>query len=252
MSDYCKIYYAGSCKAPYNWITSTSVGTNRLIYVTGGEGGYIKDDIKIPFKKDCLYLIPGSAHYIPTYTSYENDETRLDHIYANFEIVPPIISKDVFCLDSFDDEGLSIAVEAFKVFCIQSEMRTGYINLSEPGRNYLKNTVEYLVHRVCEISDCKIVRDKVVLKALRIMHENLKQKQPINEISKECYLSTNGFIRKFKKELGETPYSYLKRLKIRTAQNMRLSGITLEEIADTCGYSDSSALLHAISTTKYT
>jgi transcriptional regulator GlxA family with amidase domain len=46
--------------------------------------------------------------------------------------------------------------------------------------------------------------------------------------------------------MGETPYSYLKKLKIRTAQNMRMSGATLEEIAVKCGYSDSSSLLHAM------
>ena len=93
---------------------------------------------------------------------------------------------------------------------------------------------------------CEIVKDKVILNALKLMHENLGQKQLISEIAEKCYLSTNGFIRKFKKEVGETPYFYLKKLKIRTAQNMRMSGVTLEEIAEKCGYSDSSALLHAI------
>lgn len=78
------------------------------------------------------------------------------------------------------------------------------------------------------------------------MHKNLGTKQTIDDIAKECYLSTDGFIRKFKKEVGETPYSYLKKLKIRTAQNMRLTGMRLSDIAEKCGYSDPSALLHAI------
>ena len=78
------------------------------------------------------------------------------------------------------------------------------------------------------------------------MHKHLDKKQHINEIAKSCFLSTNNFIRRFKKELGETPYSYFKKLKIRTATHMRLQGISLNEIAEKCGYSDSSALLHAI------
>jgi hypothetical protein len=59
MTNYCKIYYAGTRKAPYPeiWKTSVQCKINRLIYVNNGEGGYIKDDIKIPFKKNCLYLI---------------------------------------------------------------------------------------------------------------------------------------------------------------------------------------------------
>lgn len=250
MSDYCKIYYAGSLKAPYNWITSTSAGTNRLIYITGGEGGYIKDDIKVPFKKDCLYLIPGSAHFIKTYTSYESDETRLDHVYANFEIVPPIISKDVFCIDSFEDGELKIAVETFKIFCTQSTSNGGFVNLSREKQKFLNSTVEFLMYKIAEKFNYEIVKDEVILKALRSMHKNLGKKQLISEVAGECYLSTNGFIRRFKKELGETPYSYLKKMKIRTAQNMRLSGATLEEIAEKCGYSDSSALLHAIGKNK--
>ena len=247
MNNYCKISYSGSEKAPYNnWITSTNLGTNRLIYVNGGEGGYVKDGIEIPFKKDCLYLIPGSAHFIPTYSSYESDETRLDHTYANFEIIPPIISKDVFCLDSFDDDETKAVVEAFKIFCVQSAKEKGFNNLDEASQNFLKATIEFLVDKIAKKFELKIVKDEVILNALTIMHEKLDQKLTIEDIASLCYLSTNGFIRRFKREVGETPYSYLKKLKIRTAQNMRISGATLEEIAERCGYSDPSSLLHAI------
>ena len=246
MSDYCKIYWAGSEKAPYNWKTSTSVGTNRIIYITGGEGGYIIDGVKIPFKKDCLYLIPGNVHFVPTYTSYDTDEVRLDHMYANFEIIPPIITKDVLCLESFDDEETKIALEAFKTFTTQCALKSGFINLSKSSQDFFKSIVIYLVEKIRDKFNCGVVKDKVILNALKLMHENLGRKQLISEIAEKCYLSTNGFIRKFNKEVGETPYAYLKKLKIRTAQNMRMSGATLEEIAEKCGYSDSSALLHAI------
>ncbi len=214
--------------------------------MTGGEGGYIKDGVKVPFKKDCLYLIPGNAYYATTYTSYESDETRLDHIYANFEIVPPIASKEVFCLDSFDDDEIKTALEVFKAFCIKCTSKWGYANVDKLTQSYLRSTVKYLVGRIAEKFNFEIVKDKVILKSLNLMNKNLSKKPLISEIAKECHLSTNGFIRRFKREMGETPYSYLKKLKIRTAQNMRLSDATLEEIADRCGYSDSSALLHAI------
>ena len=246
MNNYCKLNYSGSEKAPYNWITSTNIGINRLIYVNGGEGGYLKDGIKIPFKKDCLYLIPASAHFIPTYTSYASDEARLDHTYANFEIVPPIISKDVLCLDSFDDDETRAVVEAFKVFCIQSAKEKGFDKLDNASQAFLKATIVFLVDKIAQKSNLETVKDEVILNALTIMHEKLDQKLTIADIASLCYLSPNGFIRRFKRVVGETPYSYLKKLKIRTAQNMRMSGITLQEIAEKCGYSDSSSLLHAI------
>lgn len=245
MSNNCKIYYSGSCKAPYNWITTTCLGTNRIIYVTGGEGGYQKEGIKTPFKKDCLYLIPGSAHFVSTYTSYESDDTRLDHIYANFEVIPPIVSKEVYCIENFDEE-MKVAMESFKLLCTESEKAGGFVNLNKASQRYLSSTVKFLVDKIAERFNLEIVKDKLILKALQIMHNNIGKKQQISEIAEECYLSTNGFIKRFKREVGETPYSYLKKLKIRTAQNMRMYGATLDEIAEKCGYSDPSALLHAI------
>ena len=64
------------------------------------------------------------------------------------------------------------------------------------------------------------------------------------------YMSTDGFIRKFKRYIGETPYSYIKKMKVRKAHVLRTEGATLDETALECGYSDSSALLHAISSVK--
>lgn len=242
-----KVYWAGSEKAPYNnWITSTSIGTNRLIYVTGGIGGYVDGDIKIPFKNNCLYLIPSSVNYIHTYSSFENDQSRLDHAYVNFELMPPIITKKVFCLDDFNDEDIKIAVETFKIFCKQCTTKIRFEFLDQTSQNLLKSVTLFLVNKIIEKFNCEIVEDKVIIKALKIMHDNLGQKQLISKIANECYLSINGFIRKFKEKVGETPYSYLKKLKIRTAQNMRQVGASLEEVAEKCGYSDSSALLHAI------
>ena len=113
-------------------------------------------------------------------------------------------------------------------------------------QSFLKATIIFLVDKIAQKSNLETVKDEVILNALTIMHEKLDQKLTIADIASLCYLSPNGFIRRFKRVVGETPYSYLKKLKIRTAQNMRMSGITLQEIAEKCGYSDSSSLLHAI------
>ena len=124
--------------------------------------------------------------------------------------------------------------------------KKSFENLSSTDRKFLKNTVMFLVDRIIEKNNCEVIKDKTIIKALKIMQENLATKQTIEDIAKSLYLSTDGFIRKFKSEVGETPYSYLKKLKIRTAQNMRISGMKLSEIAEKCGYSDTCALLHAI------
>ena len=78
------------------------------------------------------------------------------------------------------------------------------------------------------------------------MHENLSTKISVSQLASNFNLTTEGFIKKFKKHIGVTPYSYLKNLRIRTALIMKKEGYLLSEIAEKCGYSDSSALLHAI------
>lgn len=246
MSDFCKAYCAGSVKAPYDWITSVPMGINRLVYINGGEGGYIKDNVQIPFKKDCLYLFPGNAYFVKTYSSYETDEARLDHGFVNFELIPPILSNEVMCFDPSEDDEIRPAVEIFKILCMKCTEKKEIENLSSTDRKFLKSTVIFLVDRIIEKYNCEVIKDKTIIKAMKLMQENLENKYSIEDIAKSLYLSTDGFIRKFKREVGETPYSYLKKLKIRTAQNMRLSGMKLSEIAEKCGYSDSCSLLHAI------
>ncbi len=250
MSVSCKVYCAGSVKAPYNWITSVPLGINRIVYINGGCGGYVQDDIKIPFKQGCLYLFPGNAGSVATYSSYESDEKRLDHSYVNFELVPPIVSKEVFCLDCFEDIEIKAAVEAFKALCLQSTLKNEFENLSEASQKFLKSTVLFLVDIIAEKYNCQTVKDEVIIHALKLMHEKIGRHQAISDIAEACYLSTDGFIRRFKKQMGETPYAYLKKLKLRTAQNMRLAGASLKEIAEKCGYSDSCALLHALGKTQ--
>lgn len=246
MSDFCKVYCAGSVKAPYDWITSVPIGINRLVYINGGEGGYIIDGVEIPFKKDCLYLFPGNAYFVKTYSSYANDDIRVDHGYVNFELIPPIISSEVFCIDPGEDDGVRAATQVFKALCLQCTEKKEFENIGSVDQRYLKSTVVFFVNKFIEKYNCEVITDKMIIKSLRLMQENLGQKQSVSDIARACYLSTDGFIRKFKKEVGETPYTYLKKLKIRTAQNMRVAGVKLNEIAEKCGYADSSALLHAI------
>ncbi len=242
MND-CKIYCAGSVKAPYDWVTSAPNGIDRIIFINGGEGGYYLDDLKIPFKKGCLYFLPS---YIVTYSSYHTDQSRLDHAYVNFELIPPLLSKQVFCLDENSNPEIKSVVDTFKTFCMQCTIKTEYENLTEASQQILKSIVLFLMETIIEKNNWQTIKDEVIINALKLMHEGLDKRQTIADIAKAFYFTPEGFIRKFKKEVGETPYSYLKKLKVRTAQNMRLLGASLDQVAEKCGYADSSSLLHAI------
>ena len=93
---------------------------------------------------------------------------------------------------------------------------------------------------------CVIVNAKYISPSTTFPFKSTLVFSLLADIAKSCYLTTEGFIRKFKRHVVETPYSYLKKLKLRTAQNMRQAGVNLKEIAEKCGYSDSFSLLHSI------
>ena len=130
-------------------------------------------------------------------------------------------------------------MDTFRTLC-----KTRDIGTAE--KNLLKSVVIYLTNAAAQTSQENLVADALIIQALNLIHSTVAEGLTVTEIAKRCNLSTNGFIKRFSKCVGETPYSYVKKLKIRTALVARSSGATLEEAAQSAGYSDSSALLHAM------
>ena len=90
------------------------------------------------------------------------------------------------------------------------------------------------------------ITDKVVTKSLEIMHTRMQEKLTINEIARECYMNPDSFIRRFSRIVGISPHTYLKNIRLRTARYLKESGMSLSQIASEVGYSDASALSHAL------
>ena len=249
MNPYCFISCTGKAKVPNKekWVNNIDGGMNRLYYIIDGVGGYYQQGKKIQFKKNHLYLLPAYNDF-PTWSSYENEESVLNHCFVNFEIIPPIITKEVIEYNPHNDPMAEIAFSVFDK--ISESAKCIMYNLKEDEIYYLKSTVIYLVKKMMTESEVKTLDDKIVISALEKMHKNISKDISIKEIADQSFMSYYGFIRRFKNALGMTPYTYLKQLRIRTANALRNEGATLEEAAAKCGYSDSSTLAHAISNEK--
>ena len=250
MKRSCFIYNCDQCTVPKNWLTTVGGGTNRLYYIEGGTGGYIENGKRIPFEKGKLYFLP-SYSCIPTYT----DETdRLSHSYVNFKLTPPIVSRTVFCIDPHKDPKTEAALLAFREFCqpmFGTRTHKPPFTAEEEQRiTLLKSLIVYLTEQTVQADSESVLTDGTIVTALSIIHADLAELPSVAEIAAKCYMSTDGFIRKFARIVGETPYSYIKNLKIRTALMLRAEGATATEAAIACGYSDASSLLHAISENK--
>ena len=250
MKRSCSLQCSGHCTVPNEWITLVRGGINRIYYIDGGVGGYIEEGKRIPFEIGKLYFIPSYA-CIPTYT---DEKDRLSHAFVNFYLTPPIVSKNVFCIDPHKDVQTEAALNAFISFCTppfnSKKLRTPLNGEEELQAAMLESLTVYLMERSIYGKTESVVTDDTVITALNLIHSTLAEKLTVSDVAARCYMSTDGFIRKFTRIIGETPYSYIKRLKIRTALMMRAEGATAEEAATACGYSDAVALRHAISAQK--
>jgi transcriptional regulator GlxA family with amidase domain len=103
-----------------------------------------------------------------------------------------------------------------------------------------------LVNGIALANQISKITDKIVTKSLEIMHARMNEKLTVNEISQECYMNPDSFIRRFARIVGITPHTYLKNIRLQTARCLRESGMSLTQIASEVGYSDASALSHAL------
>ncbi len=237
MNEICHIAVIGQCTVPPDWIGMVKNDINRLYYIHRGHGGYTKDGKRIEFLPGRLYLIPAFSKI----RTYAPQEDRIYHTYADFSLIPPIISKDVISIDPHANPEIEAAVGVFISLCKNRE------TLKNPdSEKYLCDTLVFLSKKIAENNDTALLKDRAILDALNFIHTHMREKFSIADLAGHCHMTTEGFIRKFKRYIGETPYNYLKGLRIRVALRLRNTGLSWEEIADRCGYSDSSSLLHAI------
>ena len=247
MNRVCIIHGKGNLTVPQNWTNIVSNGINRLIYISGGKGEYLENNTLRPFEVGKLYLLP---YYANAYT-YTQDEDRLVHAFANFQISPPIISKKVFCLDPSASPSLKAALELFseltKKWYFVHRQQQALEESEKQELELLKALVIYFVETMINSQPDYIVNNPTVISALEMIHSSLAQGLTVRDIAARCYMSYEGFIRTFTYYVGETPYSYMKKIKIGRALELRAQGATTEEAAIACGYSSASAMLHSLS-----
>ena len=95
MNEVYSFHVIGRTVVPDKWNNDLDASINRLYFIHGGTGGYIVDGKKYEYRKGMLYLLPAFAS-IHTYSSLTD---KIDHTYASYELIPPILTKEVLCID---------------------------------------------------------------------------------------------------------------------------------------------------------
>ena len=232
------------------WVNKVGGNINRLYYINSGKGSYLEGGVTYPLEAGKFYFIPSYAG-ISTYT---DESDGLDHTFANCKFSPPIVSNKVFCLDPSTSPALATATATFCELCKNTYNARSRVEPLTPSEEkefeLLKALTVYLTECAIEAHPDYVLNDSAIITALDVIHSNVSEKLSVSDIAESVGMSTDGFIRKFRRYIGETPYSYIKQLKLQTALTLRAEGASLEDIADACGYSDPSSLLHAITFSK--
>ena len=245
-----RIICYGSLKAPVNtWYCQKYVGINRLYYIHSGIGGYEHNGKKYPLRSGKLYFIP----YTVSFTPFSDVNDPIVHTYMDFELIPPIITNEILSLEANKSNKISSAVSVFHLGGTMSNHTDLSPLLEDPTFWELcKASVVYLVNAITLENKIPKITDKVVTKSLEIMHTRLNEKLTVNDIAGLCYMNPDSFIRRFSRIVGTTPYAYLKNIRLRTARYLKELGMPLSQIASEVGYSDASALSHALRHPKKT
>ncbi|MFZ2997666.1 cupin domain-containing protein [Sphingobium sp.] len=72
--------------------------------------------------------------------------------------------------------------------------------------------------------------------ALAAMHDRPEDDLPLHKLAKNCGMSRSTFCSRFKQLVGETPYQYLRSVRLERARQRLLSGERIKVLVDDTGY----------------
>lgn len=244
----CRIKDFGYCPVPEHWYVDMQNQISRLYYIHGGKGWYTRGDSRFPFEAGRLYFIP----YTTDAKLYSDKDEPMVHTWCDFRLTPPIVSREIFSFEAkepIDISALSVFLDGGKIEEERWEKGSAVAE-DENFQTLYRRAVLFLCARSAQLAGVAPVKDSAITHALELMHAHLAEKLTVKELSEKSFLSEGGFIRKFTREVGMTPYAYLKKLRIQTALSLKEEGLTYEAIASKTGYADASALLHALTARK--
>lgn len=117
-----------------------------------------------------------------------------------------------------------------------------------PNQLALMSLLFLIVEKTIEKQDGTTVTNEEKIErikpAITFIEDNYSRHITIDELSGECLMSNNYFIRYFKEVTNQTPIEFLNKFRIESACAMLLSGASVTETAFACGFNDLSYFIH--------
>lgn len=211
---------------------------NRLYFIHGGGGVYIKNGKKFPLEKDRLYFFPATMK-----VGLENDpQNPVDHTYFDFIMCPvPAAESEVeICIK--DNPLIKSAAEDLKNSMSRFK---SFSDTDEDGRQTIEESFRAVIAAIDEMRPFKAVEDERINSAILYIHKNYNKNITVQELAQNVYMETNHFIKVLKKHISISPYQYIKDYRFSVAYSMLKSGARVGDAAKQTGFLFVSAFSNA-------
>lgn len=252
--------------APPDWWQNNRYNIQRLFYIKGGKG-YIVDE-----NGRHTQFIPGKIYVFPS-NIYHNfmtgNEDCIDHIYFDFYSTPPIVSMSPLIYDVPPDSALESIVETLdrllpdrlpggarhdQIWSHTSIPRdfTRIANAPHKSNEEFKQIIyslfDTLINLLSYERELPLSDDREINEVLEKIRKCYNEDLSVAKLAADSGFEVNYFIRRFRKIVGVTPYSYLKSYRLAKAQEFYSLGYTMAQVAEMVGYEDASSLSRAMKT----
>lgn len=238
-SDVVYIYGAGTATPPVPWEIFDTYRTCRIYYIHKGHAYFYNSNAEFELKPEHLYYFPPNLPFV----CKNSDTDPILHTFFDFIMLSPIISESYIEIDVRKHSELKWLILAADE--IIKKQIFFYLDREE-NHKIIFDYIELIIKTIDSIESLNSINDEMILKSLEIIHRKYRDRISVSDIAEQLNFNVDYFIRRFKKYMNVTPYSYIKSLKTIEACHMKLSGYNNKEIASKLGYSDSSALCHAL------
>lgn len=214
-------------KGIYPWYNRKRMDHYWRLWLPGSQGGVITiNGEEIPLETDCIYIMP----------CYLQFSSRAEKPFSKFYI--HFIPGELFHQQK----------ELFKI-----PLNTFILQLTEQYKALYD--AEPAGSRLCLIAHCVLnwallqlppgvltpstISDNRIKAVMEKITTHLSQNFSNEELAGQLHLSTNGFLRLFRKECGETPQKFSHRKKLEyAAELLIMTPLSIEEIAEKTGFAN--------------
>ena len=222
-----RIYCSCVEEGIFPWIHRNMRTPFWRFYACLSEGGEIETDKKtMPLRTDRFYLIP-------CYRTFSTRAVKpFDQFYIHFKLDEYLPTPGKIVELEADDETFAL---------IRRFISVRFTKNAEPLRRLLALAV--LSRAILRLPEKFLLAPKRIDPRLSVLcrwiEAHLAEKIDNDRFARHLKMSRNGFIRFFKREIGESPKAYLQRKRIeRACEYLHDPNRTIDEIAEETGFCD--------------